>query len=318
MELFLVMAVVALAFANGANANFKGVASLYGSGSASFDQSRLWAMVCTAAGCGAAMFLGSDMVKAFSGKGLIAEAWIGNPMFLTAVAAGAALSNLLATGLGFPVSTTHMLIGGLVGAGWVADASGLNGWRLWDAFVRPLLLSPLIAVILGGLVSLAGRVVRRLGVGERWRDVIHFASAGAVCFSRGLNDTPKMAGLLVGIPWLTGAFAESGILVAMAIGGMLGARRIAETLGHGITGMDAGEGLCANAATSALTLTASFHGLPVSTTHVSVGALLGIGIVGGKARWRTALPVFGAWVFTLPVAAVASATVMALLQRTFR
>jgi PiT family inorganic phosphate transporter len=82
--------------------------------------------------------------------------------------------------------------------------------------------------------------------------------------------------------------------------------------------MDAGEGLCANAATSALTLTASFHGLPVSTTHVSVGALLGIGIVGGKARWRTALQVFGAWVFTLPVAAVASATVMALLQRTFR
>jgi PiT family inorganic phosphate transporter len=125
-----------------------------------------------------------------------------------------------------------------------------------------------------------------------------------------------MAGILIGVPWLTGVWAESGILVAMAIGGMLGASRVAETLGHGITGMDAGEGLCANAATSALTLTASFHGLPVSTTHVSVGALLGVGIVGGKARWRTALPVLGAWIFTLPVAALASATVMMLFQRT--
>ena len=124
--------------------------------------------------------------------------------------------------------------------------------------------------------------LRRLGVGEPWRDTIHFASAGAVCFSRGLNDTPKMAGLLMGIPWLIGAFAESGILAAMAIGGMLGARPIAETLGHGTTGMDAGEGLSANAETSAQTLTGRFHGLPVSTTHVSVGALLGIGIVGAK------------------------------------
>lgn len=318
MDLFLLSWVVALAFANGANANFKGVASIYGGGSASFEEARLWAMLCTAAGCGAAIFLSSDIVKAFSGKGLISDAWIGDPVFLSAVAAGAALSNLLATGLGFPVSTTHMLIGGLIGAGWIADAGGVNGGGLWATFIRPLVLSPLIAIGFGGLMSFVGSVAGRSRIGDRWQAVVHFASAGAVCFSRGLNDTPKMAGLLFGIDWLSGVFAEGIILAAMATGGMVGARKIAETLGHGITGMSAGDGLCANIATSALTLTASLHGLPVSTTHISVGAMLGIGIVRGKARWRTALPVLAAWVFTLPVAAIASAAVMMLLQRVVR
>ena len=71
--------------------------------------------------------------------------------------------------------------------------------------------------------------------------------------------------------------------------------------------MDPGQGFVANLATSALTTTASLHGLPVSTTHVSVGALLGIGITTRQARWKTALPVLLAWLTTLPAAALLSA-----------
>jgi len=78
--------------------------------------------------------------------------------------------------------------------------------------------------------------------------------------------------------------------------------------------MDPGQGFAANLATSILTSTASLHGLPVSTTHVSVGALLGIGITTQQARWRTVLPVLLAWIVTLPSAALLSALIFKTSQ----
>jgi PiT family inorganic phosphate transporter len=104
------------------------------------------------------------------------------------------------------------------------------------------------------------------------------------------------------------------ILVVMALGGILGARQVAETLAHKITGMNPGQGFAANLATSVLTTTASFHGLPVSTTHVSVGALLGIGITTGQAKWKTVIPVLLAWVVTLPSAALLSGLIFKLID----
>jgi len=97
------------------------------------------------------------------------------------------------------------------------------------------------------------------------------------------------------------------VLVAMALGGILSARQVADTLAHKITAMNPGQGFAANLATSVLTTTASLHGLPVSTTHVSVGALLGIGITTRQAHWKTAIPVLLAWLVTLPCAALLSA-----------
>ena len=103
---------------------------------------------------------------------------------------------------------------------------------------------------------------------------------------------------------------------ALACGGVIGARRVAETLAHGITGMNPGEGFAANLATSLLVTTASLHGLPVSTTHVSVGALLGVGVTTGQARWKTVRPVLAAWVVTLPCAAVLAGGLYAVLRMT--
>jgi PiT family inorganic phosphate transporter len=143
-------------------------------------------------------------------------------------------------------------------------------------------------------------------------DTAHFLSAGAVCFARGLNDTPKMAALLLGIGWLQGSAGMIVIAIAMALGGLISAKQVAETLAHKITGMNPGQGFAANLATALLVTTASLHGLPVSTTHVSVGALLGIGITTRQAKWRTVIPVLAAWVITLPC----SALVAALLFKT--
>lgn len=313
MLVLLLSAVLLVAYANGANANFKGVASLFGSGTTSYRTAVLWAAVTTAAGCVAATLLAGAMLKVFSGKGLVPDDLAAQPAFLASVAAAAGLAGWLATRLGFPVSTTHMLTGALLGAGWMAG--DVHAGKLWESFVKPLLLSPVLAVAAGGLVYWLLKSLR-LAPDHRTRtlDALHFLSAGAVCFSRGLNDTPKMAALLAGIGWLQGGAGMILIAAAMALGGLISARQVAETLAHRITGMNPGQGFAANLATAVLVTTASLHALPVSTTHVSVGALLGIGITTRQAKWRTALPVLAAWVITLPVSALLAALIFRLLS----
>lgn len=313
--ILIVLAVGVVAYTNGANANFKGVASLYGSGTTSYRTAVNWAALTTAAGCAAAMWMGSSMVKVFSGKGLVPEALIAQPMFLLTVAAGAGATGFLANRLGFPVSTTHMLTGALLGAGWMADDGAVNVARLWESFLKPLLLSPVIAVVAGGVLYLLLKVVR-LAPSHRTRtlDTLHFLSAGAVSFARGLNDTPKMAALLLGVVWLEGNLGMIFIAVAMAAGGLISARAVADTLAHKITDMNPGEGFSANLATALLVTTASLHGLPVSTTHVSVGALLGIGISTGQTKWRTVIPVLLAWIITLPCSALMAAAIGWMLR----
>lgn len=306
MLALITVAVVVVAYANGANANFKGVASLFGSRTTSYRTAVNWAAITTGVGCVAAMFLAAGLLKTFSGKGLVPDALIAQPMFLLAVAASAGATGLLATRLGFPVSTTHMLTGALLGAGWIAG--DVNVSKLWDSFIKPLLMSPVLAVVVGGVLYLLLKMFR-LAPDHRTRtlDALHFLSAGAVCFARGVNDTPKMAALLLGVGWLHGNAGMILIAVAMAAGGLISAKQVAETLSHKITDMNPGQGFAANFATALLVTTANVHGLPVSTTHVSVGALLGIGITTRQAKWRTVIPVLAAWVITLPLSALVGA-----------
>ncbi|MEO7414840.1 MAG: inorganic phosphate transporter [Opitutaceae bacterium] len=356
------IAVCFLAYSNGANDNFKGVASLFGSRTCGYRTAIGWATVTTFAGSIAAIFLAEALLKKFSGKGLVPDALAASPQFVLAVALGAGATVILATVLGFPISTTHGLTGALVGAGTVAVGSEVNFHVLGKAFVFPLLLSPLLAVITGGAIYLVFRQVRqRLGVSqetcvcvgleqtalakaggpegfvaravsvptvsvaatevcaERYPssvlgmkagtllDGLHFASAGAVSFARGLNDTPKIAALLL----VTGAFeirtSLVAIALAIAIGGLLSAKKVAGTMSHRIATMSPDQGFAANLSTAALVTTASFHGLPVSTTHVSVGSLLGMGLVTNQVQWKPVLGVLASWVVTLPCAALLAA-----------
>jgi len=315
---FLLVTVFFVAYANGANANFKGVASLYGSGTAGFATAVRWAALTTVAGAVASVFWVGALLKTFSGKDLVPEALVADPVFLLAAAVGAMLTGGLATWLGFPVSTTHALTGGLLGAGLAADAAQVNWEKLGSAFAMPLLLGPLVAILVGGLLYWGLRRLR-LAPDHRTRtlDALHFLSAGAVCFARGMNDTPKMAALLGGVAWVGGLESMAIIAVAMTLGGLLSARRVAETLAHKITEMNPGQGFAANLTTAVLVILGSIKGLPLSTTHVTVGALLGIGMTTGQAKWRTVVPVLLAWVITVPCAAVLAAGCFALTRPLF-
>ncbi|PYQ21625.1 MAG: inorganic phosphate transporter [Acidobacteria bacterium] len=169
MILLIALAVLFVALANGANDNFKGVATLHGSGTLGYRRALAWATLTTLAGSLAAMLAAGGLVQRFSGKGLVADAVAADHAFLLGVAAAAALTVLLATRLGFPVSTTHALLGALVGAGLVMGGPRqLSYATLGRSFVAPLLFSPVVSLLLAASVYRALRSARRaLGVGEQ-------------------------------------------------------------------------------------------------------------------------------------------------------
>jgi inorganic phosphate transporter, PiT family len=311
--IFLALCSALVAYANGANANFKGVATLYGSGTATFRIAMIWAALATAAGALLSISLSSGILAIFSGKGLVPSTLVADPRLLGSVAVGAMITCGLATRLGFPVSTTHALTGGLLGAGLAADPTAVNVKQLGSAFLLPLFLGPVVALAMGWLLY---RLLRPLGLAPDQRspllDGFHYLSAGAVCFARGLNDLPKLAALLSGVTWLCGMQSMLLMTVSMTLGGLISARAVAETLAHKISGMDPGQGCTANLSTAVLVIAGSLWGLPLSTTHVSVGSMLGIGTATGRTHWRTAAPVLMAWVVTLPCAALLAAGALTL------
>jgi PiT family inorganic phosphate transporter len=364
MTSWLLLAVAFLAYANGANDNFKGVATLFGSRTTDYRGALRWATLTTFAGSCAALALSGGLVNAFSGKGLVPDLLTQDPQFLLAVALGAAVTVMLATVTGFPISTTHALTGGLVGAGFAA-AGTINVGKLGQSFFMPLAVSPFlsfastaalyplfrfarlrwgierqmclcvdggapqpVAIRPDGVAVLRATGIsisvgqfqacteryggRMFGVdSQRVLDRLHFLSAGAVSVARGLNDTPKIVALLVAgralqVPLSAGLMA---IGAAMAMGGLLNARRVATTMSHRITAMNHGQGLTTNLVTAVLVTLASQWGLPVSTTHVSCGSLFGLGTVNRSARWGVIRHILLSWLLTLPTAALCAAAV---------
>jgi PiT family inorganic phosphate transporter len=312
----LVLAVGFVAFTNGANANFKGVASLYGSGTTSLRVAVFWGTAMTFAGSLAALFLAEGLLMKFSGRGIVPEGLVQSPAFVTAVALGAALTSFLATRLGFPVSTTHALVGALVGAGLAGSGTQVEFAALGKNFVYPLFFSPIVAAALGGLTYLVLKAIHLApDKPTPTLNVLHFLSTGAASFARGLNDTPKMAALLLLVPQLEGHWGILAVGVLIAVGGLLDADRVAETLGKKVTDMNPGQGFAASLVTAGLVITGSVRSLPLSTTHVSVGSLLGIGVATGQTKWRMVGEILLAWISTVPCGAILAAIAYGIITR---
>src|SRR5437867_6778247 len=116
----LFLATCFLAYSNGANDNFKGVASLFGSRTCGYHAAITWATITTFAGSIMSIFLAQTLLKKFSGKGIMPDQFVGSEYFVLTVAVGAGLTVILATLTGFPISTTHALTGAIIGCGFVA------------------------------------------------------------------------------------------------------------------------------------------------------------------------------------------------------
>lgn len=366
ITLILILAVIFLAFSNGANDNFKGVATLFGSKTISYKNALIWATVTTVSGSICSIFLAKELLKNFSGKGLVPDELLLNPLFAISIALGAALTVLLATKIGMPISTTHALVGSLLGVGIIAVGSAFNFQKLTDSFVIPLLASPVVAALSATILYLLFSKSRKalgitknscvcviennaivancnnfvatletensigfrtckvnsenydntlLGISsQKIVDTFHFITAGTVGFARGLNDTPKIAGILLIIGSVNSNWFLIIVTLAMAIGGILNAKKVANTMSEKITPMNSGQGFTANFVTSILVLLASIFSLPVSTTHVSVGSIFGIGTVNKTADSKMILKIVSSWLLTLPTAAVLSAGLFYVLR----
>ncbi|MDX2120106.1 MAG: inorganic phosphate transporter [Gemmatimonadota bacterium] len=359
MALSLILLTLGLAFANGANDVSKGVATLVGAGLTSERRAMAWGTAWTLLGVTAAMYASQGLIQMFSGKGLL-EAPPLTLAWPAAAAAGVIGWLVLATRAGLPVSTTHALVGAIVGAGLVA--AGPNGVR-WGALSHsvaiPLLLSPVLslAVVFGTLPPVTG-LFRRLsgycvcvertamvpavvGLGPRppmerglhliageacppqvmtrlnALDSLHWLTAGLTSFARGMNDAPKIValGLAAGTTLGLGASPMLALVAAaMGAGSYLAGRRVTGTLATTVTPMTGPEALTANGATSILVGLASLFGMPVSTTHVSTGTVIAIGLHRREVRWRVVGEMLLAWLVTLPVAAAFAAATYAAFR----
>lgn len=361
LTLLLVVATCFLAYANGANDNFKGVASLFGSRTTTYRTAIAWATVTTFAGSMCSLLLAQALLAKFSAAGIVPDQMAGSERFVLAVALGAGLTIITATLTGFPVSTTHGLTGAIIGSGVVAAGADVNIQPLVSGFLLPLILGPILAVVLAPALFTALRFLRlRFGVAKEWCvcigekrqivaipqpvsmaawenprppvleitvgeqhhceeryagtflgirmqavvDAAHFMSAGVVSFARGLNDAPKIAAMLLAVQALDVRWGTLAVALAMVIGGLLNARKVADTMSRRITTMNHGQGFAANLSTGVLVMLASTYGLPVSTTHVSVGSLFGIGLTARTANAPVVRAIMLSWLLTLPCGAV--------------
>jgi PiT family inorganic phosphate transporter len=150
--LLILAATLLVAYANGANDNFKSVATLFGSGIASYRKALWWATLTTLSGSIAAVCLAAKLIPVFQGEGLVPSGLTQSEPFVAAVLLSAAFTVLLATKTGIPISTTHSLTGALFGAGFVAVGFNLGFATLAQSFFLPLLLAPLMAVTLALIV----------------------------------------------------------------------------------------------------------------------------------------------------------------------
>ena len=315
------------------------------------------------AGALLALVVSVGLVRMFTTGLLVAPP--DDELFPLAVAAGAFGWVILASRTGLPVSTTHAMIGAIVGT--ALAVTGVRWSLLVTSVALPLALSPLVAGLVAYLLhrTFAGRLSRAsrycvcvqsrpaalmpasasvtmlagapsgvavvdapavivdettncdeatVSIRVRVTDAAHWGTSAALSFARGLNDSPKIAALGIGAAAAVGV-ASLWVFVAaaaaMGLGSYLFGWRVTSTLAERVTEIDPPEGLSASTVAASLVLLASFTALPVSTTHVSTGAIIGAGLrSGGQAiRWRTVTHLIVAWIVTVPVAGLLAAGV---------
>jgi inorganic phosphate transporter, PiT family len=261
------------------------------------------------------------------GKGII-EPDVVNAAVIFAALVGAIVWNLITWGLGIPSSSSHALIGGLVGAG-VAKA-GLSA-AVWSGLSKTLLaivLSPLVgfllALLLVAVVSWLSVRSTPFAVDRAFR-ILQFVSASLYSLGHGGNDAQKTMGIIAVLLYSQGYLGADFAIpfwvviscqAAMGLGTLMGGWRIVRTMGLRITKLTPMQGFCAETGGAATLFMATYLGVPVSTTHTITGAIVGVGASRrlSAVRWNVASSIVYAWVITIPASAiVAAATYWAVI-----
>jgi PiT family inorganic phosphate transporter len=261
------------------------------------------------------------------GKGLIDKDVV-TPAVIFGALGGAMFWNVVTWAKGIPSSSSHALVGGLIGAGIAHAGIGAVQWGGLNKTVLAIVLSPLLGMILAMLAMLGSSwALRRTTAraAERNLRALHLCSSAAYSLSHGLNDAQKTMGIITVLLYstgrLSGPFAVPhwvavSCYVAIALGTMTGGWKIIETMGSRITKLSQHQGFSASLAGSVVLFGASALGIPVSTTHTITGAIIGAGTArrASAVRWGVAQTVVLAWIITIPASALVGAAFYGLTR----
>jgi inorganic phosphate transporter, PiT family len=253
-------------------------------------------------------------------KGIISPSAITDRVIFGALT-GAIFWQVITGYLGIPSSSSHALIGGLVGAGVAHAGPGTIVWSGLSKTIGAIVLSPMtglvIALLLVLVVSWAFVNAMPSRVDSIFRRV-QFVSASLYSLGHGGNDAQKTMGIIAALLMAHGALGKSfhvplwvviACNAAMALGTLFGGWKIVRTMGSRITRLTPTQGVCAETAGSITLFMATYLGIPVSTTHTITGAIVGVGAArrASAVRWNVAQRIVIAWVLTMPAAAAAGA-----------
>jgi inorganic phosphate transporter, PiT family len=273
-----------------------------------------------------AIFIFQLSVATTVGKGLVMPGIVDHYVVFGALV-GAIVWNVITWWWGIPSSSSHALIGGIVGA---VIAKAGTGALIPGGLIKPLVfivLSPLLGFLVGGLMMVAvAWICRRtppLRV-DNWFRRLQLVSAGLFSLSHGGNDAQKTIGIIWMLLIATGYSAAGdkfppawviwSCYIMIGLGTMLGGWRIVKTMGQRITKLKPVGGFCAETGGAFTVFLATAMGIPVSTTHTITGAIMGVGSTRSlnAVRWGIAGNIILAWVFTIPASAFVAALAYAV------
>ena len=269
------------------------------------------------------LFIGLHVAETI-GKGIIDPAII-DPAVVFGALAGAILWNVLTWYLGLPSSSSHALVGGLVGAGTAKGGLGAivsSGVIKTSVFIFAApLLGMMMAIVMIVITAWLAKPVPAQTADKAFRR-LQLLSSAAYSIGHGANDAQKTMGiitvLLFSTGYLPGAFhvplwVVIAAQIAMGLGTLLGGWRIVHTMGSKITRLTPHQGFCAETGGAIMLFGATAFGIPVSTTHTITGAIMGVGAArrASAVRWGVAGNIIVAWLVTIPAAALIAALVYA-------
>ena len=265
------------------------------------------------------LFFGLHVAQTL-GTGIV-DAQIIDPRVIFSALTAAIIWNLLTWRFGIPSSSSHALIGGLVGGGLAKTGSGAIVWSGVLKTASAIVLSPAIGFGLALLLILAVSwlFVRStpFAVDQSFR-VLQFVSASLYSLGHGGNDAQKTMGIIAVLLYSQGVLGESFYVpfwvviscqLALALGTLLGGWRIVHTMGSKITRLNPMQGFCAETGGALTLFGATWLGIPVSTTHTITGAIIGVGAARrvSAVRWGIARSIVVAWIITIPITAALAA-----------
>jgi PiT family inorganic phosphate transporter len=254
------------------------------------------------------------------GTGIIEPSIVDHQVIFAALV-GAIVWNLVTWALGIPSSSSHALIGGLVGGGMAKAGISAAVWSGLSKTVAAIVLSPLVgfflAMILVAIVSWLSVHSTPFAVDSAFR-ILQFVSASLYSLGHGGNDAQKTMGIIAVLLFSQGHLgAEFSVpfwvvlscQASMALGTLMGGWRIVRTMGLRITKLTPMQGFCAETGGAVTLFMATVLGVPVSTTHTITGAIVGVGAArrASAVRWNIAGTIVYAWVITIPASAIIAA-----------